>query len=140
MPRLTFHEVHPAFHLKHKIKIRTWILDVVTLHNRRCEDLQFIFCTDDYLLELNRKYLKHDTYTDVITFNYNREEIIAGEIYISIDRIAENAERYNKPFYDELCRVMIHGVLHLLGFNDKTQAQRTLIRSREDRMLEKLEL
>lgn len=96
------------------------------------------FCDDEFLLALNQEYLKHNTFTDIITFNYNQGNTISGEIYISIDRVIENATNYEKSFINELCRVIIHGILHLLGFNDITEDEQQYIKQKEDSMLELL--
>lgn len=93
--------------------------------------LSFIFCSDDYLLELNRKHLNHDYYTDVLSFSYNEEKTVSGDIFISIDRLRENAKINGVVFNEELSRVMIHGVLHLCGYNDKSPEEIKLMRSKE---------
>ena len=98
--------------------------------------LNYIFCTDEYLREINIQFLKHKTYTDIITFNYNPSKTeIEGEIYISIDRVRENADTYKTDFLTELNRVMIHGVLHLLGYNDKNKSEKRAMREKEDSYL-----
>lgn len=135
MPLIVFNEIYPEFHLKNKTKIKAWILEVISKHGKLCNELQFIFCDDEFLLALNQEYLKHNTLTDIITFNYNQENFISGEIYISIDRVIENAAVFEKSIYNELCRVIIHGILHLLGFNDKSEEEKQLIRKNEDAML-----
>ena len=90
------------------------------------------FCSDNYLLKINQDYLKHDTYTDVITFNYVEENVISGDIFISIDRIKENASKVGIDFNMELARVAIHGILHLIGYNDKSSEETQEIRAKED--------
>lgn len=102
----------------------------------RIAHLNYIFCSDKYLLKINRDYLKHDDYTDVVTFDYSEStQEIEGEIYISIDRVRENADRYKQEFTNELSRVMIHGLLHLMGYGDKTEAEQTKMKEREDACL-----
>lgn len=114
-------------------KLREWINTVVKNENNFIAELQFIFCTDDKLLEINRQYLNHDTLTDIITFNYNDEfEGIAGDIFISYDRVKENACIYKVTIQEELHRVIVHGVLHLLGYNDETALEEQTIRAKEN--------
>jgi rRNA maturation RNase YbeY len=105
-------------------------------HGFELENLTYIFCSDEYLHQINLDYLDHDTYTDIITFN-NADEagIIESDIFISIDRVKENAEALNIPFTDELHRVMVHGVLHLIGFDDKTDDLKQKMQQEEDRSL-----
>ena len=99
--------------------------------------LNYIFCSDDYLLEINKQYLDHDYYTDIITFDNSEDEaLLEGDIYISVDRVTENAENFNTSFEVELRRVMVHGVLHLLGFDDTTDELKAQMRSKEDEYLQ----
>ncbi|MBD3639046.1 MAG: rRNA maturation RNase YbeY [Crocinitomicaceae bacterium] len=113
-----------------------WISKVVNEHNMNIGELSFVFCSDEKLLEMNREFLNHDFYTDVITFNYNEEDSLSGDVFISVDRVKDNASLYgNKSEFDELCRVMIHGVLHLLGFNDKTEDEKAAMKSKENECL-----
>jgi len=95
-------------------------------------DISVIFCSDEYLLKINEQYLGHNFYTDVVTFDYVENSVISGDLFISVDRVAENAEEYDNPFIEELYRVIIHGVLHLLGYKDKTEEEQALMRSKED--------
>lgn len=104
--------------------------------NREIGDLNIIFCSDDYIYKMNKEYLEHDYYTDVISFNYNENNIINGDIFISIDTVSFNANKYNVSFENELYRVMIHGVLHLIGYNDKTNKEKTIMKSKEDYYLQ----
>lgn len=124
------------YNLKDKRKIKAWINSAITAEGYILAELNFIFCSDEYLLRLNQDYLKHDTYTDVITFD-NSEELktIVGDIFISIERVKENAKELNVPTAAELCRVMIHGTLHLLGYKDKTKSSKLLMSAREDHYL-----
>jgi len=94
--------------------------------------LNFIFCSDNYLLKINVEHLNHDTYTDIITFDYSKEDRISGDIFISIDRVEENAKSHKTSFENELHRVIIHGVLHLLGYGDKEPGQKAEMRQKED--------
>lgn len=115
--------------------MKNWIQEVIRLNNYQTGHLSFVFCTDDYLLEVNKKFLKHDYYTDIITFDYNESTILSGDFIISIDRVKENALIHQCAFHTELYRVIIHGVLHLLGFSDKTETQQKIMRELEDRYL-----
>ena len=112
-----------------------WIKDVIASESEKVKfktgDINIIFCSDDYLLELNKKYLSHDFYTDIITFDNCSDKIISGDLFISIDRVRENSKTYFSSFDEELHRVIIHGVLHLLGYKDKTKAQSKLMREKE---------
>ena len=112
--------------------MKNWIQEVIRLNNHQTGHLSFVFCSDDYLLEVNRKFLDHDYYTDIITFDYNESKTVSGDLIISIDRVKENALSHQSSFLFELNRVIIHGVLHLLGFSDKTEAQKTKMRELED--------
>ncbi|HEX8377999.1 MAG TPA: rRNA maturation RNase YbeY [Pedobacter sp.] len=125
-----------SFTLKEKNKVRNWIRQTIQSEGKKLKELNFIFCTDNYLLEINQQYLKHDTFTDIVTFdNSESSEVIIGDIFISIDRIKENANQYKVSERDELHRVIIHGTLHLLGYKDKTKAHKTLMTSKEDHYL-----
>ena len=118
------------------IALKKWIKEVVESHKKRVGKIAYVFCSDEFLLNMNREYLKHDYYTDVITFD-NTEEgngKISGEIYISVDRVAENAKTYNTED-TEIFRVIIHAVLHLLGYDDKTPEDQEKMRAAEDNCL-----
>jgi probable rRNA maturation factor len=124
------------FKLPHPIKTRRWIKGVIVGEGFELNQLNYIFCSDEYLLNVNREYLDHDYYTDIITFdNSEEDEIIEGDLFISIDRIKNNAEQMNLPFEEELRRVMIHGVLHLTGYDDTTDELKKKIRLKEDECL-----
>lgn len=103
-------------------------------------DITVVFCSDEYLLEINKKFLSHDYFTDVITFDYSSEKIISGDIFISIDTVRANSEFYKQDFTKELYRVIVHGVLHLLGYKDKTKNQKRTMRQKEDFYLNKKEV
>ena len=123
------------FELKGKREISQWIKQVASEHQRKIGEINYIFCNDDYLLDLNQEHLQHDTYTDIITFDYSSDGVIEGDIYISVERVAENAQQFQQSFERELKRVMIHGILHLIGFKDKTESDQATMRSHEDRYL-----
>lgn len=114
-------------------KVNDWLAFVLNSEGEKAGTIQFIILNDDDLLELNRTYLKHDTLTDIITFNYNTDlGRISGDIFISYDRVLENSEKFNVSTVNELLRVMVHGILHLLGYDDHDEASRELMRSREN--------
>ena len=119
------------FDLNRPQEIIQWVINVIQKEKFNLSSLNFIFCSDNYLHEINLKHLNHDTYTDVITFPYSKESI-EGDIFISVDRIKENAKNFKVSLEDEFCRVMIHGVLHLCGYDDKTQEEKNLMRKKED--------
>lgn len=124
--------------IKKKNKLRNWINTTINAENFKLDHLNFIFCADDYLLKINLEFLNHDTLTDIITFdNSEVETLVAGEIYISIDRLRENAKIFNTKFTDELHRVIIHGTLHLLGYQDKSAKAKKLMTKKEDEYLAK---
>lgn len=112
-----------------------WLLEVAKSYSKNLGDLSYIFCSDDYLLEVNRSYLDHDYYTDIITFNYNDDGFIAGDLFLSVDRIKDNANDFEVEFENELARVMVHGVLHLFGFDDKTELDAKQMREEETKCL-----
>ena len=120
--------------IKHR-EITTWIRAVAATYNRRVGDIGYMFVNDEKILETNRQYLGHDYYTDVITFDYNEGDIISGDIVISIDTVASNAKLYSKSYDDELYRVIIHGVLHLCGINDKGPGEREIMEANEEKAL-----
>lgn len=109
-----------------------WLKKVITTENKKLGEIVFIFCKDSYLLKKNIQFLKHDTLTDVITFDYCEGKQISGDILISIDRIKENSRIFETDFLNELDRIMVHGLLHLLGYKDKTKKEAKLMSSKED--------
>lgn len=135
---ISFNFIEIKDNLKQKNKLKSWIKSIVEKEGMKAGDISYIFCSDDYLLEINKTYLQHDYYTDIITFDYNAENKIAGDLFISIDRVRENAEELNQSFEDELHRVIIHGVLHLLGYKDKTEKEEKLMRRKEQECLRDL--
>ena len=121
-----------TFELKQKNNISAWILSVIKNESFVLGDVNYIFCDDKYLLEKNIKYLKHNTLTDIISFDYTEGDNISGDIYISVERVEENAEQLSIPFLDELHRVMVHGILHYCGYKDKLKSEKNEMRSKED--------
>lgn len=114
-----------------------WLKSAIALENKKLGDISIIYCSDDYLLEINKQYLSHDYYTDVITFNYCEGDLISGDIFISVDTIKANAEEYGASFVNELCRVMVHGILHLIGYDDDCESNQLIMRQKEDFYLER---
>jgi len=135
-PKIHFFTEDIEFKLKNKTHLRKWIIDSVQTENSFVGELNFIFCSDEYLLKINREYLNHDTYTDIITFDNSEEEgEISGDIFISTERVTENASQLKIDLQTELHRVIIHGILHLIGFLDKTPHDKALMTSKEDQYL-----
>ncbi len=123
------------FKINNPRKAVNWIKEAVKKERRSLSDINYIFCDDPYLLGLNQGFLNHKTLTDIITFDYSEGKTIAGEIYISIDRVKENSLKFQSDFEDELHRVMIHGILHLCGYNDKKATEKSIMRKKEDAYL-----
>ena len=123
------------FLLDDKTKFTNWITRIITIEGKKLGDVSYIFCDDTYLLDLNQKYLEHDTYTDIISFDYSDSTLVSGDIFISITRLEENAEKYGVEMAEELLRVMAHGVLHFLGYKDKTKKDVMVMRKKESQMI-----
>lgn len=124
------------FSLRNKEKIQKWILRVARAEKHKVRELNFIFCPDKYLLTLNKKFLKHHYYTDIISFNYSeKKNEIDGEIFISLPQVKRNAKKYKTDFSNEIHRVIIHGVLHLCGYDDKTEKEKNKMREKENQYL-----
>ncbi|MFM7054074.1 MAG: rRNA maturation RNase YbeY [Bacteroidota bacterium] len=138
---ILFFNADKEYVLRDKRKIRAWLELCVRKKKRRVGALTFVFCSDSYLRKMNKKFLKHDYNTDIITFAHHTETVnsISGEMYISLDRVKSNASDYGVSFIAELRRVMVHGVLHLCGLNDKTAEETTKMRAEENRLLELLD-
>jgi rRNA maturation RNase YbeY len=127
-----FHFEDLSFQLSKKKALRIWLNECAKAENQTIDQLNYIFCSDNYLLEINKKYLNHDFYTDVISFDYSENGLVSGDIYISYPRVKENAGDFLIPIKEELQRVIIHGLLHLLGYSDKTPSQKKTMKSKED--------
>ena len=123
------------FELPQTEKVKKWITQVVLQRGKRVGNISYLFCDDEYLLGVNQRFLNHDTYTDIITFDYVVADLISGDIMISVDRVGENAEKFGVPHVQELHRVIIHGVLHLLGQGDKSDSEATEMRRQEEESL-----
>ena len=134
---ITFNTQHITFKLKQGTKIKPWIRKIIELEKKQLGQLNFVFTSDEDLLKVNQQFLKHDTYTDIITFDYSEGKKLSADIMISIDRVEENAKKLKIDFQEELKRVVIHGVLHLCGYKDKTKADSELMRKKENWALRK---
>ena len=119
---------------------RAWLDAVIAQHGRATGEINYIFCDDAYLYDVNKRYLNHDTYTDVISFDHTDDpQVVSGDIYISVERVKENAVTYHATFLQELARVMVHGILHFLGYKDHTPAAKQKMRQAEDNALRRLD-
>jgi rRNA maturation RNase YbeY len=133
--KIKFFVQNVKFSVSERKKKKEWILETIAAEHKQAGEIDVIFCSDEYLSSLNIKFLKHKTLTDIITFDYTENQIIAGELYISIERVCENAKKYHVSKEIEIKRVMIHGVLHLCGYNDKRLTDQMLMRQKEDEYL-----
>lgn len=129
---INFVSLIPGFTLKNKSAIKKWIVSAIKKEKQKPGELAIVFCSDNYLLETNRKYLNHNYLTDIITFQNTESQSVSGDLLISIDRVKENAEKLKLKFSDELHRVIIHGVLHLCGYKDKSPAHKKQMTKKED--------
>lgn len=123
------------FELDNSEEIILWIKNIIAREKCRLHYINYIFCSDEYLHKINVEYLQHDTLTDIITFPYAEPPIVESDLFISVERVKENAEKFNVPFYQELCRVIIHGVLHLCGYGDKSPEEALKMREKENEAL-----
>jgi rRNA maturation RNase YbeY len=128
------------FQLKYRTLIRSWLLKCASAERKKVEALNYIFCSDKYLRKINRQYLNHNYFTDIITFSASESDhkIISGDIYISIERVRYNAKYYGAKVNEELHRVMVHGLLHLCGYNDQTENEKKIMRHKEELYLKKI--
>ena len=132
---ISFSTENLDFELEDKVKIKKWISEIIKAQGKKVGQIGYLFCDDAYLIEVNRTYLNHDTYTDIITFDYVVGDMISGDIMISVERVKENALQFNTSFEQELHRVIIHGVLHLLGQMDKSESEAAEMRKKEESAL-----
>lgn len=123
------------FELPNETEVSSWLSKVILSESKSEGEINYIFCDDEYLLQINQQYLNHDTLTDVISFDYSLGNELSGDIFISIERVEDNAKDYKVPFAEELNRVMLHGILHYCGFKDKTEADEQFMRNKEDEKL-----
>jgi rRNA maturation RNase YbeY len=129
---ISFNNQTIAFTLKNKLKLKQWIKLITEKEKHSVGIINYVFCNDDELLEINLKHLKHNTLTDIITFDYTEGNVIHSDIFISIDRVKENATKFKVTFEEELHRVLIHGILHLCGYKDKSKFDAELMRKKEN--------
>lgn len=129
---ISFQNLSIPFKLKEKTKIKLWIKTIIDKEKHTLGTINYMFCNDDELLEINIKHLNHNTLTDIITFDYTEDKKISSDIFISVDRVLENAKKFEVTFEEELRRVMIHGVLHLCGYKDKSKPDAELMRKKEN--------
>ncbi|MEO7987945.1 MAG: rRNA maturation RNase YbeY [Chryseolinea sp.] len=135
-PSIQFFCEDVNFKLKNSRKTISWVKDSIKAEEKTPGELNFIFCSDNHLLQMNIDYLQHNTYTDIITFDTSEDDdLISGDIFISIDRVRDNANKFKNETDDELHRVIIHGVLHLIGYSDKTTNKKSIMRGKEDAYL-----
>jgi len=137
---INFYNENIDFEPENKHLIQKWISSIIEEKKFSPGTLNYIFCSDEYLLKLNQQYLDHNTYTDIITFDYSTGKVLSGDIFISIDRVKENASKFRKTFENELHRVMVHGILHLIGYKDKTDVESKEMHNQEDHYLERLKI
>ncbi|MCC6600361.1 MAG: rRNA maturation RNase YbeY [Crocinitomicaceae bacterium] len=135
MKKIFFHNEAISFRLKAKKKIRDWIIQSIIEEGKIPGEINFIFCSDDFLLHINRQFLLHDYYTDVISFDYSEGEVVSGDIFISMDRVKENSYEIDSILLNELLRVMIHGTLHLIGYKDNSSTDKKFMTELENRYL-----
>ena len=132
MNNISFHNEGVATKTPSKRLLKAWIKEFVSNHGKKVGELAFIFCSDEKILEVNQNFLQHDYYTDIITFDYCEGEIVSGDIFISVERVKENATSHNVEYNTELIRVLAHGVLHLIGFQDKSPKKKKEMTENED--------
>ena len=132
-----FHKEEIEFELPNEELLSKWLEKIAETENKKITQITYIFCSDDYLLQINKEYLNHDYYTDIITFPYKQSLEIESDIFISIDRVLENAKTFESTFNNELLRVMSHGLLHLVGYKDKTDEEQTIMREKENWAMER---
>ena len=130
-----FHNEYIGFPDINKKSTKSWVKQVIKVHAKQLGDINYIFTNDENILSINTEHLKHDYYTDVITFDYTQENKISGDIYISLDTVKSNSEKFNQEYLNELMRVVIHGVLHLIGLKDKTESEAKEMRIEEEKAL-----
>ena len=135
MPSVQFFSEKITFKPRNQRKLSQWLKKSAKVHGKSISSLHYIFCSDSFLLGLNKAYLGHNTYTDILTFDLENDEAVECEVYISVQRVKENAAEYNVPFDHEIRRVLAHGLLHLLGFKDKTSQQKARMRQEEEACL-----
>lgn len=134
-----FHTLDADPRLQHKNALKRWISDCISGENKKPGTVNVIFCSDEHLLEMNRTHLNHDYYTDIITFDFSQENVVSGDLYISLDRVKENAKTNSSSLQNETYRVIIHGVMHLCGYKDKQKKEIVLMRQQEEKCLAQIQ-
>ncbi len=137
---VSFFFENTAFKLKGKTRIKQWLRLVAESEVYTLGNISVIFCSDNYILDINQRYLQHDYFTDIITFDYTEGTKISGDLFVSVDSVKENSVEYGVEFEDELHRVIVHGILHLIGYDDHTEEDIRVMRSKEDYYLSLLDL
>jgi len=137
--KIQFFSIHSNYRLLNKTILKNWINDIIVSYKKNPSTISIIICSDSYLININKKHLNHNFYTDIITFDYSVQNNISGDLFISIDRVKENALKFQVSLKLELYRVISHGILHLLGFNDKSKNDKSLMTHNEDLCLKMLE-
>lgn len=135
---ITYHNESVKFPPIKKREVSNWIKEIILSFEKKAGDISYVFCSDEKILEINKEYLQHDYYTDIITFDYSENNIVSGDIFISLDTVKSNSEQFGTDYLEELHRVIIHGVLHLCGVNDKTSDEQKCMTEYENKALEKL--
>ncbi len=137
-PPIYFHYLVPLFHFPNRNRLKKFLHSIILNEGHTLDSINFIFCTDEHLLDINQRFLKHNTYTDIITFQHsNKLEPILSDIYISVETVRDNSKQFSKSFLNELHRVIFHGVLHLCGYKDKTVGNKNQMTNKEDYYLDK---
>jgi len=132
MSDVSFHSEQTNFSVSNESRITDWLTSVCQKEGKTLGEISIIFCSDDYLLEVNKKHLNHDYYTDIITFDYSEGKDVSGDLFISIDRVSENAKNFVVPILDEVHRIIVHGTLHLIGYTDKEPHAKKQMTAKED--------
>ena len=131
---ILFHSIN-TFNISPKKEYKEWIKALVHSKEKKVGDIHYLFCDDEYLLEINQKFLQHNDYTDIISFDYSEKKIISGDILISVERVKENAKIFKVSFQEELLRVLAHGVLHFMGYKDKKEQEAKTMREEENKAI-----
>lgn len=140
---INFTSADIRYTLAHSRTVKAWLKALISEENKAMGSIAIVWCSDDYLLDVNRKYLSHDYFTDIITFDYSEGDLLSADLMISLDRVKANAAEYGggeKMFHVEQLRVMAHGLLHLCGYKDKTTAEQKMMRAKEEYYLSKYEV
>ena len=124
------------FELDHEEDFSKWLSAVIVSENKKEGDINYVFCDDEYLLQINQQYLDHDTLTDIISFDYSVGNELHGDIFVSIERVRENATDFNVTFFEEIKRVLVHGVLHYCGYKDKSESDEQIMRGKEEEKMQ----